>query len=89
MIKASELREKYFKDDLTLKDLDLLKYQIEKNIKDAAKDGNDFTTVELPKRYKKVIASWLEDNEYTVFGVNADKDSLDVFWSKELVEQMI
>lgn len=89
MIKASQLREKYFKDDLTLKDLDLLKYQVEKNIDDAAKAGEESTTVNMPKRYKKVIAEWLEDHEYTVFGVNTDKDSLDVFWSKDLVEQMI
>lgn len=89
MIKASELREKYFKDDLTLKDLDLHKTQIEKNIEAAAKAGDDYIIVDLPKQYKKVIAEWLEDNEYTVFGVNSDKDSLDICWSKDLVEQMI
>lgn len=89
MIKASKLREKYFKDDLTLKDLDFHKSDIEKFIVAAAKAGDDSTSVALPKRYKKVIAKWLEDNEYTVFGVNSDDNSLDIFWSKDLVEQMM
>lgn len=90
MIKASELREKYFgDDDLDLKDLDFYKSYIEKKINSAAKDGKEAITVALPRRYKKTIAEWLEDNEYTVFGVNSADNSLDIFWAKELVEQMI
>jgi hypothetical protein len=89
MIKASELREKYFGEDLRLKDLDSYKSHIEKEIDSAAKDRKDSITVALPRRYKKTIAEWLEDNEYTVFGVNSDDNSLDIFWAKELVEQMI
>jgi hypothetical protein len=89
MIKASELREKYFGDDLHLEDLDLHKSRIEKLIDSAAKDGKESITVVLPTRYKKAIAEWLEDNEYTVFGVNNDINALDIFWAKELVEQMV
>lgn len=89
LLKASELRKKYFGDDLDLKDLDFHKSNIEKRIDLAAKDNKDAVTVVIPKRYKKVIAEWLEDNEYTVFGVNSNDNSLDIFWSKELVEQMV
>lgn len=89
MIKASELREKYFNDDFDLKDLDFHKSIIEKKIENAAKDHKDAITVVLPTRYKKAIAEWLEDNEYTVLGVNNDENSLHIFWAKELVEQMV
>lgn len=89
MIKASELRKKYFGDDLDLKDLDLHKSRIEKLIDSAAKDNKEAITVVLPTRYKKAIAEWLEDNEYTVIGVNSNENSLNIFWSKELVEQML
>lgn len=89
MIKASELRKKYFGDDLGLEDLDEYKARIEKFIDTAAKAGEESTTVILPRRYKKVIAEWLEDNEYTVLGVNSKTNDLDIFWSKDLVEQMI
>ena len=89
MIKASELREKYFGEVLHLKDLDFYKSYIERKINSAAKDRKDSITVALPRRYKKTIAEWLEDNEYTVFGVNSADNSLDIFWAKELVEQMI
>lgn len=89
MIKASELRKKYFGDELDLKDLDVHKSRIEKLIEDAAKNHKDAIAVILPVRYKKVIAEWLEDNEYTVLGVNNDENSLHIFWSKELVEQMV
>ncbi len=89
MIKASELRTKYFNEDLNLKDLDFHKSIIEKKIVSAAKDGKDAITVILPVRYKKAIAEWLEDNEYTVFGVNNEEKALDIFWSRELVEQMV
>lgn len=89
MIKASELREKYFNDDFDLKDLDFHKSIIEKKIENAAKDHKDAITVVLPTRYKKAIAEWLEDNEYTVLGVNSNENSLNIFWAKELVEQML
>jgi hypothetical protein len=89
MIKASELRKKYFNDDSDLGDLDFHKSLIEKKIDAAAKDGEEAITVALPRRYKKTIAEWLEDNEYTVSGVNSDDNSLDIFWFGELVEQMV
>ena len=89
MIKASELREKYFGEVLNLKDLDFYKSYIEKKINSAAKARKDAITVDLPRRYKKAIAEWLEDNEYTVLGVNSNENSLNIFWAKELVEQML
>ena len=89
MIKASELREKYFGEVLNLKDLDFYKSYIERKINSAAKDRKDAITVALPRRYKKPIAEWLEDNEYTVLGVNSNENSLNIFWAKELVEQML
>lgn len=89
MIKASQLRKKYFGDDLGLEDLDSYKSRIEKFIDAAAKAGEESTTVIIPRRYKKVIAEWLEDNEYTVLGVNSKTNDLNIFWSKNLVEQMI
>ena len=89
MIKARELRKKYFGDDLGLDDLDLHKSRIEKFIDSAAAAGKESTTVILPKRYKQVIAKWLEDNEYTVIGVNSKTNDLYIFWSKDLVEQMM
>lgn len=87
MIKASELRQKYFPDesfnDSTFEELKTL---CEKSIIIAAEKGEDSTTVNIPVMYKKRIAEWLEDNEYTVFGVNDTKsDEMHIFWAEELV----
>ena len=90
MIKASELREKYFNEESfnnTL--LEQLKTQCEKSIITVAEKGEDSVTVNIPLIYKKRIAEWLEDNEYTVLGVNDTLDEIHIFWSKELVEQMV
>ena len=90
MIKASELREKYFNEESfnnTL--LEQLKTQCEKSIIVAAEKGEDSVIINIPKMYKKRIAEWLEDNEYTVIGVNSKSDEMYIFWSKELVEQMV
>ena len=90
MIKASELREKYFNEESfnnTL--LEQLKTQCEKSIVTVAEKGEDSVTVNIPLIYKKRIAEWLEDNEYTVLGVNDTLDEIHIFWSKELVEQMV
>ena len=88
MIKASDLRTKYFPDesfnDSTFEELKTL---CEKSIIVAAEKGEDSVTINIPTMYKKRIAAWLEDNEYTVFGVNDTKsDDMHVFWSEELVE---
>lgn len=90
MIKASELRQKYFNEESfnnTL--LEQLKAQCEKSIITVAEKGEDSVTVNIPLIYKKRIAEWLEDNEYTVLGVNDTLDEIHIFWSKELVEQMV
>ena len=90
MIKASELRQKYFNEESfnnTL--LEQLKTQCEKSIITVAEKGEDSVTVNIPLIYKKRIAEWLEDNEYTVLGVNDTLDEIHIFWSKELVEQMV
>lgn len=39
--------------------------------------------------YKKRIAEWLEDNEYTVIGVNSKSEEMYIFWTEELVQQMV
>lgn len=87
MIKASELRQKYFPDesfnDSTFEELKTI---CEKSIIVAAERGDDSTTVNIPVMYKKRIAEWLEDNEYTVIGFNDTKsDDMHIFWAEELV----
>lgn len=90
MLKASELRQKYFNDDtVTDEALEHQKQRIAKLIESSAKQLEDSITIVVPNRFKKAIASWLEDNEYTVLGVNSNDNSLYIFWTKELVEQMI
>lgn len=90
MIKASELRQKYFMNesfnDSTFEELKTL---CEKSIIVAAEKGEDSTTVNIPILYKKRIAEWLEDNEYTVFGVNSKSDDMHIFWPEELVQLMV
>ena len=90
MIKASDLRKKYFNDesfnDSTFEELKTL---CEQSIIVAAEKGEDSTTIYIPIPYKKRIAEWLEDNEYTVMGVNSKTDDMYIFWSKDLVEQMV
>ena len=90
MIKASELRKKYFNEESFNDSLFAqLKAQCEKSIITVAEKGEDSVTVNIPLMYKKRIAEWLEDNEYTVLGVNDSLDEIHIFWSKDLVEQMI
>ena len=90
MIKASELRKKYFNEEIFNDSLFWqLKRQCEKSIITVAEKGEDSVTVNIPLIYKKRIAEWLEDNEYTVLGVNDTLDEIHIFWSKELVEQMV
>lgn len=90
MIKASELRTKYFPDesfnDSTFEEL---KASCEKSIIAAAENGDESATINIPKMYKKRIAEWLEDNEYTVFGVNSKSDEMFILWTKDLVELMV
>lgn len=90
MLKASELRQKYFNDDtVTDEDLEYQKQRIAKLIENTAKQNEESITIVVPNRFKKAIASWLEDNEYTVLGVNSKDNSLYIFWTKDLVDQMI
>ena len=90
MIKASELRKKYFNEEsFNDSTLEQLKTLCEKSIIVATEKGEDSITINIPKLYKKQIAEWLEDNEYTVIGVNSKSDEMYIFWSKELVEQMV
>lgn len=90
MIKASELRQKYFNEEsFNDSTLEQLKTLCEKSIIVAAEKGEDSITINIPKMYKKRIAEWLEDNEYTVIGVNSKSDDMYIFWTKELVEQMV
>ena len=91
MIKASELRKKYFGDDntVTADELKCQKQRIATIIESYAQQNEESVTVIVPYRFKKVIASWLEDNEYTVIGINAKDNALHVFWTKDLVEQMV
>ena len=49
----------------------------------------DSVIVNIPRLYKKKIAEWLEDNEYTVIGVKSESDEIYIFWSKDLVKQMV
>ena len=90
MLKASELRQKYFNDDtVTDEALEHQKQRIAKFIESTAKQLEESITIVVPNRFKKAIASWLEDNEYTVLGINSNDNSLYVFWTKDLVDQMI
>lgn len=90
MIKASELRKKYFNEEIFNDSLFWqLKRQCEKSIVTVAEKGEESVTVNIPLTYKKRIAEWLEDNEYTVLGVNDSLDEIHIFWSKDLVEQMM
>lgn len=90
MIKASELRQKYFNEEsFNDSTFEQLKTLCEKSIIVAAEKGEDSITINIPSMYKKRIAEWLEDNEYTVIGVNSKSDDMYIFWTKELVEQMV
>ena len=89
MIKASELREKYFNEENSNALFEQLKSLCEQSIITAAEKGEEGVTVNIPLMYKKRIAEWLEDNEYTALGVNDQLDEIHIYWSKELVEQMI
>jgi hypothetical protein len=90
MIKASELRQKYFNEESFNNSLfEQLKSLCEKSIIAAAEKGEDSVSVNIPLMYKKRIAEWLEDNEYTALGVNDTLDEIQIYWSKDLVEQMI
>lgn len=90
MIKASELRQKYFNEEsFNDSTFEQLKTLCEKSIIVAAEKGEDSITINIPSMYKKRIAEWLEDNEYTVIGVNSKSDEMYIFWTKELVEQMV
>lgn len=90
MIKASELRQKYFNEESFNNSLfEQLKSLCEKSIITAAENGEDSVSVNIPLMYKKRIAEWLEDNEYTALGVNDTLDEIQIYWSKDLVEQMI
>lgn len=89
MIKASELREKYFNEESFNALFEQLKALCEKSIITAAEKGEESVAVNIPLMYKKRIAEWLEDNEYTALGVNDQLDEIHIYWSKELVEQMI
>lgn len=90
MIKASELRKKYFNEEIfTYSTFEELKTLCEKSIIAAAEKGEDSVIVNIPSLYKKKIAEWLEDNEYTVIGVKSESDEIYIFWSKDLVKQMV
>ena len=39
--------------------------------------------------YNGLSYEWIEDNEYTVLGVNDSLDEIHIYWSEELVEQMV
>ena len=60
-----------------------------KSIIDAAENKEDSVTINIPRLYKKRIAEWLEDNEYTVIGVKSESDDMYIFWTKDLVRQMV
>ena len=87
MLKASELRQKYFPDDsFNDSTFEELKTLCEKSIIAAAEKGEESTSVNIPLMYKQKIAEWLEDNEYTVFGVNSKTTEMDIFWNEDLVK---
>jgi hypothetical protein len=90
MIKASELRQKYFTDDsFNDSTFEQLKTLCEKSIINAAEKGEDSVVINIPLMYKKRIAEWLEDNEYTALGVNDTLDEIHIYWSEDLVQQMV
>lgn len=90
MINASELRKKYFNEESFNDSIfEQLKTLCEKSIIVAAEKGEDSVSINIPLMYKKRIADWLEDNEYTVLGVNDSLDEIYIYWSEELVEQMV
>lgn len=90
MIKASELRKKYFNEEsFNDSTFEQLKTLCEKSIIVAAENKEDSVTINIPAMYKKRIAEWLEDNEYSVIGVNSKSDDMYIFWTEELVEQMV
>lgn len=90
MIKASELRQKYFNEEIfNDSTFEQLKTLCEKSIIVAAENKEDSVTINIPTMYKKRIAEWLEDNEYTVIGVNSKSDEMYIFWTKDLVQQMV
>ena len=90
LIKASQLRKKYFNEEIFIDaTFEQLKTLCEKSIIDAAEKGEDSVIVNIPRLYKKRIAEWLEDNEYTVIGVKSESDDMYIFWSKDLVRQMV
>ena len=90
MIKASELRKKYFNEEIfTDSAFEELKTLCEKSIIAAAEKGEDSVIVNIPRLYKKKIAEWMEDNEYSVIGVNSESDEIYIFWSEDLVKQMV
>jgi len=90
MIKASELRQKYFPDDsFNDSTFEQLKTLCEKSIIVAAENKEDSVTINIPTMYKKRIAEWLEDNEYTVIGVNSKSEEMYIFWTEDLVQQMV
>ena len=69
--------------------LKLLVLVSKKSIIDAAENKEDSVTINIPRLYKKRIAEWLEDNEYTVIGVKSESDVMYIFWTKDLVRQMV
>lgn len=80
MIKASELRQKYFADDsFNDSTFEQLKTLYEKSIIVATENKEDSVTINIPTMYKKRIAEWLEDNEYTVIGVNSKSEEMYIF----------
>lgn len=90
MIKASELRKKYFNEEsFNDSTFEQLKTLCEKSIITVAEKGEDSVSINIPLMYKKRIAEWLEDNEYTALGVNDSLDEIQIYWSKDLVEQMV
>lgn len=90
MIKASELRQKYFNEEIfNDSTFEQLKTLCEKSIIAAAENKEDSITINIPTIYKKRIAEWLEDNEYSVIGVNSKSDEMYIFWSEDLVQQMV
>lgn len=90
MIKASELRKKYFNEESFNNSLfKQLKALCEKSIITAAEKGEDSVEINIPLMYKKRIAEWLEDNEYTVLGVKNSLDEIQIYWSEDLVQQMV
>lgn len=89
MIKASELRKKYFNEEIfTYSTFEELKTLCEKSII-AAEKREDSVIVNIPRLYKKKIAEWLEDNDYTIIGVKSESDEIYIFWSEDLVKQMV